>query len=950
MPGSIRAIRRAADPVKGRGRIPLAKRRTKGHPEFRQTNTPTLSRLEEKLADTITGVVDEISQQSLLEAVETGDVSKYGRIVLETLTAQSEQIEEALLEAVVASGDAAAIELGNILAREYKAVGKQMVRKADTPLPSEVALRFRFDRTDPRATDWIRRESGSLITNMARTEQEAIRTLIGASFEAQQTVQQTGRGIFSHLRTVNPSAGTREFADALGSNLNGLTARYERAVINRVQSLGDDLMARGVTGTKALDQMRREGDKYAERLRRSRSRTIARTERMRAHNQARLLSFQQAVDNGIASAEHSRKQWQTGPFDVCPICVAMQGQESKVNEGFRLPNGGQVDSPPAHPNCRCTMTMRTDTRLYDPPQNLGTGTLGDPFRTAGRGDFSSQGRSLLQPPSIPTAPATPRPGARDSQEAFSQQSGGRTMYDPKRIEDVHDPWVQKNLRDGIAYEDTQVTFMGGGSGAGKGSIQKSGQVKFRKGSTLVDSDEAKQAIPEYRKMLDAGDSNAAAYAHAESSDMASRLMAESIERGYDTVLDGTGNGTFEKLAGRVADARQRGAKRVTAEYVTIDTDEALKRAAERAARSGREVPEKVIRSTHENVSRIFPEAAERDLFDELRLWDNMGDEPILVYERVDGVERILNPERYEAFLRKNPDYVPPSPTTVTIPEPSVARHGKERFLEMLDDGWYETTSNGKDIYTVTDTNDAFLRGIIREQGFDSRPTIVPDEQFAELWREDFEFVYRGINAESDEQLAGYLRNFIEEDDFYVGKGIYGNGVYTTTIRETAEAYSETTGLGIGFRGETVEAATGRVLDIAIHPSARIIDSGDLGDLQRAEKTRVRNRQNELIEMQPTREVPHPYRDGEMIMEKIPLHEIPADHPYAESAKELQRLLEYENVIDANDDVGRFAAMLGYDAIRVGTVRQFTMQGIIEQPDSYFVILNRGAVVVREGSL
>jgi predicted ABC-type ATPase len=947
MPGSIRAIRRAVDPIRGRGRVPLSKR-SKGHPEFRDTNDVSLSTQEKRIAETLTGIITSISRQTVLEAAESGDIASYGQRVLQALTERSDEIQSVLFDSLVQSGEVAAIELGRDLSQAYR-----QIKKADAPLPSEVALRFRFNSTDPRAVAWARQETGVLITNMVRSEQEAIRQIVTGALADNRSWQQTGRGIFAQLNSVSPSAGVREFADTLGSNLNGLTQRYEQAVINRVTSVADDLASRGITGTKALDQMRKEGDKYATKLRRARSRTIARTERMRAHNQARLLSFEQAIDSGLASREHSRKQWQTGPFDVCNICVPMQGVQAKVSDAFTLPNGAMVVSPPAHPNCRCNMTMVTDVRLYDPPQTLGTGQPGDPFRI-GQRQFSEQGRQLAGRPvtdvPMPTVPSPPRPGARDSQEAFSQQSGGRTMYDPKRIQDVHDPWVQKNLRDGIAYEDTQVTFMGGGSGAGKGSIRESGQVKFRKGSTLVDSDEAKRAIPEYRKMLDAGDSNAAAYAHAESSDMASRLMAESIERGYDTVLDGTGNGTFEKLAGRVADARQRGAKRVTAEYVTIDTDEALRRAAMRAQDTGREVPEKVIRSTHENVSRIFPEAAERNLFDELRLWDNMGDEPILVYERVDGVERILNPERYEAFLRKNPDYVPPSPTTVTIPEPSVARHGKERFLEMLDDGWYETTSNGKDIYTVTDINDAFLRGIIREQGFDTRPTIVPDEQFAELWREEFEFVYRGINAESDEQLAKYLRNFVEEDDFYVGKGIYGNGVYTTTIRETAEAYAETSGLGVGFRGETVQAATGRVLDIAIHPSARIVELNDLAELKRAEKTIVRNRQNELIEMQPTREVPHPYRDGEMMMEKIPLHEIPADHPYAESAKELQRLLEYENVIDANDDVGRFAAMLGYDAIRVGTVRQFTMQGVIEQSDSYFVILNRGAVVVREGSL
>jgi predicted nuclease with TOPRIM domain len=140
--------------------------------------------------------------------------------------------------------------------------------------------------------------------------------------------------------------------------------------------------------------------------------------------------------------------------------------------------------------------------------------------------------------------------------------------------------------------------------------------------------------------------------------MAAQALAESLERGFDTVLDGTGDSSIEKLASKVAKAREQGAKRVTAEYVTIDIDDALARAASRARRTGREVPEDVIRGTHESVSRVLPEAIKRDLFDEVRLWDNTGTPPELIYEKVGGVERILNPQRWEAFLRKNPDYVP----------------------------------------------------------------------------------------------------------------------------------------------------------------------------------------------------------------------------------------------------------------------------------------------------
>lgn len=405
MPGRVRVAIHNSDPVRKRGRIPLSKRRSKGKPQFRPAGLKTVSALEEKIADSIVDALMSVPHQMLLEAVENASADDYGLAVLSRLSEASEDIEEALMEAFVASGETSALEVARQLATEYRRVGK-----ADAPLPSEVAMRFKFDRTDPRAIRWVKAEAGQLITNMTNESRLLIRNIVQGSFESQQNWMQNGKGIFNQLATVTASPSAKQFAETLGSNLNGLTTRYERAVMNRVSSLADDFAARGITGTKALEAMRKEGDRYSQRLRRARSRTIARTERMRAHNQARLLSYQQAVDSGLASAEHSLKEWQTGPFDVCPICVSTAGQKIKVNEQFTLPSGQKVDCPPAHPNCRCTMTMITDTRLYEPPERLGTGVPGDPFRTTPRG-FTQTGQQLSQQPltGIPAPPASPPP-------------------------------------------------------------------------------------------------------------------------------------------------------------------------------------------------------------------------------------------------------------------------------------------------------------------------------------------------------------------------------------------------------------------------------------------------------------------------------------------------------------------------------------------------------------
>ena len=423
MPGSIRALRRRVDPIRGGGRLPLVKRRSAGRPQFREAGSDTLSAQEEAIADAVEQAVLAVPSQTVLDSLESRDYAGYGRAVLSALTDASRAIEDALLDAFVSSGETSAIDLGRELATQYRRVGK-----ADGPSPSEVALRFRFDKTDPRATEWARTESSRLITNMARSEQEVFRALVGQTFDEARTPGSSASLIYQQLRTVTPSPTAAQFASTLGTNLNGLTTRYERAVVNRVADRAGDLYARGITGTKALEDLQKTGDKYATKLRRARSRTIARTERMMAHNQARLLSYQQAIDTGLMSREYSRKVWATGPFDVCPICVGMAGVEAKVADPFTLPNGTQVQAPPAHPNCRCTLQTRTNTNLYEPPSLLGSNQPGDPFRFGGRG-FTPEGQQFAGRPipgTTPVAAPVDEPEIVDVAPPPSRPSTSRT--------------------------------------------------------------------------------------------------------------------------------------------------------------------------------------------------------------------------------------------------------------------------------------------------------------------------------------------------------------------------------------------------------------------------------------------------------------------------------------------------------------------------------------------
>ena len=208
--------------------------------------------------------------------------------------------------------------------------------------------------------------------------------------------------------------------------------------------------------------------------------------------------------------------------------------------------------------------------------------------------------------------------------SISKHLGEDGRLTPER-ELLHEAAVYKFL-DGVekAQQGEQTFYlMGGGPAAGKSSVIKSGQVDVPGGkkAVQVDVDECKKLLPEYQQMVKSGDPKAAAFAHEESSALSKRVIDVACKNGYNVVLDGTGDGSTKGVIKKIDNAKASGMK-VTGVYVTCDTETAVARSNARAAKTGREVPEFVVRNTHAAVSRILPEVADR--FDNVQLFDTNG--------------------------------------------------------------------------------------------------------------------------------------------------------------------------------------------------------------------------------------------------------------------------------------------------------------------------------------
>jgi len=124
----------------------------------------------------------------------------------------------------------------------------------------------------------------------------------------------------------------------------------------------------GLTARQALsvaryeERMRRQGHKpsqvtkrtnaYRRKKMRERSRNIAQTETMGALNRGKLEAGYQAEANGLL--DNPVKRWVVGMDErVCPKCGPMEDQRVPLNDAFS--NG--LHAPPAHPRCRCTISV-----------------------------------------------------------------------------------------------------------------------------------------------------------------------------------------------------------------------------------------------------------------------------------------------------------------------------------------------------------------------------------------------------------------------------------------------------------------------------------------------------------------------------------------------------------------------------------------------------------------
>lgn len=215
-----------------------------------------------------------------------------------------------------------------------------------------------------------------------------------------------------------------------------------------------------------------------------------------------------------------------------------------------------------------------------------------------------------------------------------------------------------------ADQQPVAVILGGGGASGKGTVLK---MLHREGAVPhqaveLDPDSFKtgdakaglHGIPEYKQLVDAGDSRAASVTHDESSLLFKSALSRAIDGRYNMVLDRT-MGDSAKGVADIKKLKEAGYK-VKLIGVTADVGDAIDRSVKRAqGPEKRYVPLDQLVKAHKGFAKSF-ESDYVPHVDDAVLYDNnvpKGEPPAIVARKAEGgALDISDADRYNQFRRK----------------------------------------------------------------------------------------------------------------------------------------------------------------------------------------------------------------------------------------------------------------------------------------------------------
>lgn len=208
----------------------------------------------------------------------------------------------------------------------------------------DIGVAMRFDLMNPHAATYAKRATASLITEIGNQAREAVREKVRGAVE----------------EGLTPAEIARQIRD---EGIIGLHSRQVEALNRFREKLADE-------GVKP-EKLNSRAERYGRALLRQRTLTIARTETMRAANGGQMAAWQDAKRQGLIDSDATRRWTATADDRIdLEICEPLDGEETGLNEDFIVPTGSAkgeaFHSPPAHPNCRCSLVLNASKKKSAP--------------------------------------------------------------------------------------------------------------------------------------------------------------------------------------------------------------------------------------------------------------------------------------------------------------------------------------------------------------------------------------------------------------------------------------------------------------------------------------------------------------------------------------------------------------------------------------------------------
>lgn len=445
-----------------------------------------------------------------------------------------------------------------------------------------------------------------------------------------------------------------------------------RTALQSAKALRDDLMKRGLTAVTYKNGSQHGLGEF--------SRMLMRTKTALARNLGSMVQYKQLGVKYLEAVDGLG-------------CGLVNHSDPPVADGMVLPANEAWGYPISHPNCVRDWLPRVDITSAD--QVSSTGSLVETSRWEDQRRFQAymdqqkalrhsqvasrrprEGRSPRIPRILPRRAQRIHTGGRTPTPAELRALGGPTpdgvldtetfwkragVWHPER-QKLHDQIVDDFVGDiPAATGHPTVTMTGGGPVSGKSVMIDAAPDRFPGAdvSVHVDADAVKRYLPEYRELVQPGrnpggsinwddidpkrpgfDPRAAAFTQKESSEVSKRIITEALGRDQNILFDSVGDSGIEKLGEKIDQVHAAG-HHVVAEYATNDVALAERLSADRAVRTGRDVPLDYLREAHTDVTDTFIDALRQGTFDEATLWDtNVFQQPRQVL-RWDGQRLVI---------------------------------------------------------------------------------------------------------------------------------------------------------------------------------------------------------------------------------------------------------------------------------------------------------------------